>query len=302
LAYKKFVVPYKKYLAKVDYSPGKIKAQSLSSIRKNLGVVEQVYNDGLHNILPIVARTGKTPSELKAELKGKWKVIAKNSNNKNRYLAKFPEQFYGDVCDLPTTVLKNRSLHYQVVPDELRYIAMHYKGSWSNKKVVSDAGHLFRDTKRMADQLGLHVDVRWTPRRMKEEHDKMFSELNARRYPKTQFESTKNILVKEFNAGEYSAHLLESAFDIAEEGNSMGHCVAGYSGSVRDGEYLVYSVRKGGERSSTLGIHIGEWGKDKTPYYMFNQHYAKYNRRVTDETEASIPQKILDLLNNKIAK
>jgi hypothetical protein len=299
LAYKHFVAPYIKYLAKVNYKPGNIDAKALLCICKNISVVQQTYEDGLHNILPIVAWKGKSPAELKSQFKGSWKVIAKNSNNKNKYLAKLDDDDIVDACNLPTSLLKGINSIYQVDTAALKHLAMHYKGQWNNKKKMQEASRLFLDTKLMANQLGLVVDARWTPRRLKEEHDRMFAELNAKRYPKTPFEVTKNIRVKELKVGEYTAHILESAFDIAEEGNAMGHCVAGYSRLVSEGRYLVYSIKKGDERSSTLGVTIKDWEADKKPYYMKNQHYGKYNRRVTDEVEASIPNKILDLLNKK---
>lgn len=161
----------------------------------------------------------------------------------------------------------------------------------------------------MAEQLSLKVDPKWTPRRMKEEHDKMSQEINARRYPKTPYESMKDVAVKQLVEGEYTAVLLESGFDIAEEGTHMGHCVGGYAENVKNGEYLVYSVRKNGERSSTIGfsldktmkLHLDPNKKDEvvSMKYKFNQHYARFNRTVTCKVESSIPYKILELLNKK---
>lgn len=307
LSYKHFVVPHREILTKIAFSRRGINVQALRAITKNSEVLKEVYNDKLFNLLPVVAYTGKSPAELRKEYGSKWKVIANNSLNKNRVLAKvFPKEMYGDFCDKPTTILQTMSKYVDLsYLDNLEgftaHAALHLKGSWSNIKFMRDSYNMYRDTIRMGAQLNLKVDPKWTPRRMKEEHDKMSQEINARRYPTTAYACVSDIPHKNIEVGEYTAVLLESGFDIADEGTQMGHCVGGYASYVADGDYLVYSVRKDGERSSTIGIRIERELKDRVSrcVYKFNQHYARFNRSVTCDVEKSIPYKILDLLNKK---
>ena len=88
--------------------------------------------------------------------------------------------------------------------------------------------------------------------------------------------------------------LLDNAFDIADEGTCMNHCVGLYAGDVARGTYLVYSVRDmKGNRLSTLGIRIVE-GK-----YVFNQHYGKCNSVVTDVEQIAIVESVLVKLNKE---
>lgn len=294
LEYKKFVVPYRHLLVKTSFRPGRIDLDALHKIRACKEAMQEVYDDGLFHLLPVVAYSCKSPKELKKDMKGAWKVIANNSANKNRVLAKNfrPDQF-ADYCKFPTTLLKNT--HQFDVPT-MQHLTAYYKGEWSNKNRIYEVSRLVRDTKTMASQLRRAFDPLWSPRRMKEEHDQMSKDINALRYPKTVFPWVSNVNPKTLQLGEYTATMLDNAFAIAEEGSCMSHCVGSYANYSAQGSYLVYSITKNSERSSTVGLYVEK--RDNKLRFSFNQHYGKYNAYVKDEIEKSIPDELIKLLNN----
>lgn len=321
LQYKKFVVPVQDILVKVRFKPGRISVGALECVRANEAVCREVYNDGLFHLLPVVAIISKSPQQLKAEWGKVWKDVSKNSLNKNQVLATNLKRlrYEGDVdaydekdligklTALPTTVLKD----YVKSPLYLQeHIAAHYRGRYStlckNAKDFHDVSYMVRDTKRLAVQLEAPFDPLWSPRKMKEKHDQYSRELTARKFSPAKIEWLKDVSVQELEHEGYKATLLDSRALIAEEGNAMGHCVAGYAESVAMGSYLVYSITKGGERTSTLGVHASEpsvtvvFNGKALPIrkqYRFSQHYGKFNRRLEDPTEIELGKNIVERLN-----
>jgi hypothetical protein len=270
-------------------------------VQDNKEKLEEVYNDGLHNLIPVVAYSGKSPQELKNDLKGAWKTIAKNSANKNRALArKVNPKLYSAYCGMPTTLLSKYADKYSL--DALKHLEVHHKGKWAKANEIYHVARLVEDTKNMAAQLSKQFDPLWTPRRMKEEHDQMVKDINALRYPKTPFVWLEDVQPKQIEVGEYTVLLLDNACSIAEEGSAMGHCVGSYADYSSRGKYLVYSVTKGGERGSTIGLNVVEKKNGDGYRYHFSQHYGKYNTTVTNKDEASIPDYILKILNTECQK
>ncbi len=308
---KAFIVPvYPVYKALVDYKPWKVKKKEwdqglLKNINSNKQLLLEVMNDGLKHILPVVHKAGKHPKELKKEYGRNWKTITHNSLNKNKALVykssnlKVEEKMKLIEYDIPTTLLQNKNIWSA---EALKYLKDNFKGSWGKHDTIWQEYLVANDTKHLAEQLGKKMSWKWSPRRMKEEHDKMAAEINARKYSKDKFDSTQDISVKWLKSGDYVATLLESAFDIADEGTSMGHCVGLYAGQVKQGDYLVYTVTKAGERSSTIGLHRRAINKDKNEYsaWNLNQHYGRFNAALKDEDEIKLGQVIVDMLNKEI--
>lgn len=323
---KAFIVPvYDIYQKLSDHYPrrkfkgNKWNTDLLNRIYEVKDKLLPVHQDGLNNLLPLVYKLNRTPQELRKELKSGWKVLAKNSLNKNKklircvrngaldfthddenYRAEMVEKTISQLTlNLPTSLIQYQYLGYS--HEALKYAEYNLRGKWNDKKFMYDELRMFQDTMRMSEQLGEKVNPKWTPRRMKEEHDRMSKEITARKYSKDKFESTKNIPVKSLKLGDYTATLLESAFDIADEGDSMGHCVAGYADSVRTSNYLVYSVTKDGKRSSTVGItNYVKHESYKGPKYSLQQQYGKYNASVKDMDEQKLGQMIVEELNKAL--
>lgn len=303
--YKYLVAPHLDVLARVAFKPGRIDQKALKQIKMKRHVLDPVVNDKLYNILPIVLATGKSPQELKKALGGTWKTLCKNSLNKNSAVVKnFTSNWVAendsyldylkDRATLPTTVLQTYKGYY---PDVMKHLTTYYKGTW--KKLDLNTTRLVGDTKRLATQIEAPFDPLWTPRKMKEKHDQYAREVNALRYSPAKIEWLKPIC-HVFQHEGYAATLLDSRALVAEEGTVMGHCVGGYAESVAEGHYLVYSITKDGERSSTLGISVkGNWHPEnkKQRYFTFNQHYLRFNKPVTDEYEKELAKLLIEHLN-----
>lgn len=298
---KAFIAPIYDVLKKVSKYQGgqRWDGNIIRKVNESKDILLQTYEDKLYNILPIIALTGKSPKELKQEYKGVWKIISKNSLNKNKALVKAGSKYHANISSLahlPTTILEKFSNNNAVV---MEYIANNFKGQWN--KPLANETRIAKDAVYLAEQLGVTVDPKWTPRRMKEEHDKMSQNITAKKYSKDVFDSVKDVSIKAFEHEGYVATLLDNAFAIAEEGNAMGHCVAGYSGSVARGAYLVYSVMKDGERSSTIGINRRAISLAKKEYgqWYLEQQYGKYNTSVKDEEERKLAEIIVGMLNKE---
>lgn len=304
LQYKAFVVPYKDVFMKVGYKPGRIDTRMLVLVAGSYAICKQVYEDKLYNILPIVAITGMSPAELKKQHGPKWKVVANNSLHKNKVIAEAMLTGYhylDEIVDLPTSVLKHWGENRHVLNEEvLRFIAHNFKGKWCKGKELYLDLNIFRDTQRMAERLGETVNYKWSPRRVREEHDRMVNEINAQKYSPKPFPVFEGMKLPCLEYKGYIATPLVSAKAIADEGTAMGHCVAGYVDAVREGRYLVYSVTKDGARSSTIGMRRGYKMNSQDSRWEFNQHYARYNRLVEDENEREIAGMVLARLNASI--
>lgn len=294
LQYKVYVVPYLEYVNKIGFKKSGVDVCMLEKIIENKEILDQVKEDGLLNIIPFICHRSKNPAELKTMYGKHWKKIANNSLHRNKYLSLFGVKA-GEYTELPTTLLKHKRLctHHSV--ELIKHLTLHYKGKWKDIEKNYAVIHLFDDTEKLADTLGKVVNPAWSPRRLKEEHDKLAKEVNAKKYSKDVFKSLEDVQVKELqHKSGISAVLLDNAFDIADEGTCMNHCVGLYTSDVARGTYLVYSVRDmQGSRLSTLGIRIIE-GK-----YVFNQHYGKCNSVVTDVEQIAVVESILVELNKE---
>jgi hypothetical protein len=257
-------------------------------------IVLQAWKDKQYNIIPLIIAFKAPPSSLKKKFGNSvWKKLCTNSKYRNQKLSYHEDFLIPELIDIPTTLLER----YLSFGDDskkvayLKYLKNNFKGSWSKPEKLVTQAYLFSDTFRMAQQLEQPFNPEWTPRRLQEEHDRFITLQRITRRPD---EHTKEPF--EFSVawpdyikfGGYTAHLLKSPLEIAEEGDYMGHCVASYIGMVASGQYIVYSVRKDGKRSSTLGLSAVTTAMPARGLVEFNQHYARFNQIVVDPSEHDI--------------
>lgn len=95
-----------------------------------------------------------------------------------------------------------------------------------------------------------------------------------------------------FSFGEYVVTPLSTTGEIVMEGAAMRHCVAGYANSAKTYRYLILSVTKDGQRSSTIGMNVVATICPDMIFLTPQQHYKAYNQPVTCETEKQIPDYI----------
>lgn len=85
----------------------------------------------------------------------------------------------------------------------------------------------------------------------------------------------------------WEAKLLTTPAQMIEEGRSQHHCVASYIPNVEEGDYLVYSITKNGERYSTFGMT-----RDVTVGYRKNQHYKAGNEMLDERGAILLEERI----------
>lgn len=268
----------------------------IDKVRKHHELLNQVEKDGIYNIAPFVLHYGMQPQQLKEKFgKGAWKRLCKNSFHKNSLLINKPTCW----SDVPSSLLKNVDTSYILQIHETRYtklfewLKLHFKGSWGNKKVISRASDIFLDTLRMASDLDENVSVKWNPEKIKKCHDEFAKRISRAQFSDKKFNWVDDFKVQEFTFGSFTATLLTSAAQIAEEGDAMSHCVGSYASYSKEGSYLVYSVKKDGERYSTIGLNVNPSTKDVS----FNQQYMRFNQVVDNEDAKVLAYQLVELIN-----
>lgn len=87
-----------------------------------------------------------------------------------------------------------------------------------------------------------------------------------------------------------NAVALTTAGQLVKEGREMNHCVKSlqYINGVKDGEYIIVSVRVNGKRSTCQITSVGN----------IIQHQSRFNSRIADETDEYIKRYAASLLND----
>jgi len=297
---KLWVSPIERHALRYAFTHGgKLKKNVINQIWEMKDEISQCEKDGLDNIIPLVLFLKKSPQELKKMFgKGVWKKLTKNSMTRNLYIAKIVATEPSSDINL---LLSVKSKHLKLGTGTI------FAYTWSNinKWLIRNnlynskgnpswgARNMYLDTRNMAAQLGVPFNEKWSLEKMQEKHDEYQEKINARKYDKEPFSYLIKFKTKEYVYKEFTATLLHSPYEIHQEGTAMKHCVGSYAGSVGSGDYLVYSITKDGERSSTLGISVidGE--------YKFHQHYKHCNKHVKDEDEIMLADSLVESLNSQ---
>lgn len=284
----------------------------------------QSDRDGLHNILPFVFFMNETPEKLK-KIFGDyaWKQISKFSPSRNTLLAETlcplislelaqdpPEGFEGPsptqnvhqlarrAVKLPSTLYRQaRSLgSLEEFVDAAEYCALNYKGRWGDKRIMYRVILTFLETSRALARLGRKVNSKWSPRRLKEEHDDAAVELTNQSYPNVRFEwiDAWHMPTTFTHPSGYTAKVLVTEREIGVEGKAMGHCVGFYAKQSAAAGYVVVSISEpNGSRHSTLGLTRDSY----SGMVAFQQHYMSYNNPVECQSAKEFALQITNRIN-----
>ena len=317
------------YFSRYCFTSRGIIERKVELLHMHLDLIRQTEKDNQSNIIPFVLYTGMNSQQLRGILgRGLWRKICKNSHNKNHLIAKklnynpffFPDprypqsdskrkkmneefkKFVEDQNKLSSSILKHTNFHDIEI---LLAIDNCFK-SKDLKQALGGFSNTVADTIRMAKQLNENYNLNWSENKWKQKHEEYSEILTSRQYSKEKFSKLDEY--KDHIIDDYECVLLRSPFEIAQEGLKMGHCVASYINRVEKNSYLVYSVRKNGEKISTLGLSKNS----PTPFdlmlevdrggnavlkskWKLDQHYRKYNNSVGEEK--LVEEKIIDSLN-----
>lgn len=311
--------------------------------------LREVHQDGLKNILPFVLCYKMLPHELrKLYGKALWKKIAGNSFHRNSLLVKNiasmcspyfigVEQRHQQMVDITkriigirSTLLANeqymdffqRSIEATATISEgftfvyekaITKIPMSRLDRYTINRFQRKVDHI-NDTYRMAEQLGEKFNI-WKHDidSFEEVHDRLQRTLQEKRdkqmFSPEPVDCLSEIPFKSLTLGDYSIELLQSRLAIHEEGKKMGHCVGSYADRVATGKYLVYSIKKNGERISTLGLDSGiktwqrfvadEKPQEEPKVWAYSQHYGRFNQQIKDQVLGFLTDICLSRLNGE---
>lgn len=293
-------------------SYGKPSMQKVNEMNGCLHIILEAQSDNNTHLIPLIMKFQKSPQELRRMFgKGVWKRICKNTVSRNAAIAEwlFKRMAYNrdfdesvvdkmkNILDVPTTLLA-----YSYPSVVLRYLAKHKRGEWSKKNKLRPVVDLLGDTIQMANLYGYATPdiLKWSERRLREEHERFTKIAYARKYSDVEFDWASKLPFGEFCFGEYTVHPLLNAMDIGQEGLNMHHCVGSYVLQSQYGTYLVLSVRKGGERYSTIGMYMAISKQDEFTL-QFQQQYMQYNQALPmDDKARDIPDFICSLVSAPI--
>ena len=316
---------------------GKLQPARVNLVLSRLQLLQQAYDDNNRHISPILLYTGKPAHELKQEFgKGPWKSICSNSFSRNKKIAQILDnRVRRDIQDqsewkkiilaadqLPSSLIRPRLIAFR---DEgfqagAKWCGIHLRGKYKDVRLIDSYAQKYVDTLRMITQLALPESelkkvIKWSPRRLTEEHDALSRRVLMRAYSDDPFTWIDDLGIGDFHYSGYDVVVLKSPLSMKLEGENMGHCVGSYADHVAQGLYITFSVLKNGIRSSTIGLYrtieeVTIWEDalinkfQSTPVkktvvkYTFGQQYGKFNRPVQDPVESEISSFILGVINN----
>lgn len=284
-----FPVPYD--LFALMYRGKKVPLQAIwyHRYKENVEVYDQIIQDRLYNLIPIVLVFGKTPHELKKFFgKGLWKVLSNNSKSKNKLIMEVYTKIASSnsfdasnrytvltvlaLSRLSSTVLAllNRG-SFTRLPAQFLDWAVNSRHFVTQKEMslwLMRYYTLVLDTMNMCNQEHKKFNVRWSPNRVKEIHDALSKQITLRRYSDEKIMWLAD-LPTQIHVGDWTLNLLFTPRLVAEEAMAMQHCVASYIGAIQRRSYIVFSLSYKGGAHATIGCrnHNNIWTLDQVKGY-----------------------------------
>lgn len=272
--------------------------------RKQVELLRSLERDNMLSIAPFLI--GQKPTynsavEMRKNVgNSTWKRLLRNTFNHNYLLSRinyescekiYPSWSYTKFIHKSLCMAWHTPINFNAFSEtSIEKTAIKYRFVSKYDK-LKEFRNIFLDTQQMATQNGFNFNYQWSPKRMKEEHDNMVKIINQKRYSKDKI-AWLGKYPRKLVLGDCSARLLESPYDFGVEGYEMGHCVAVYNKSCIDGKYLVYHIESENEQS-TVGFDCIDGNING-----INQHYSKYNAKVTDKNHKAMAEYILLRLKN----
>lgn len=198
-----------------------------------------------------------------------WKNLINNKFECNSKLyqayLKVPSNFFKCINALYTLDDKNtvqlflkrmKEQFHKDLLTEIQYIKIHNlnEESFNNLTNVTDA-------KRMALEQGRDFNIKWSPKRMKREHDDLSRQAKLFMYgiaPDTVFklsETAENVLSNKIKNPKLKYKVLTKGINYVEESEKMHHCIASYAKEAVRGEYITIHINND-EYDATFGIRV----------------------------------------------
>ena len=145
------------------------------------------------------------------------------------------------------------------------------------------------DTVNMAYELRRRVNLRWSPRRWREEHDKLSRLVTVKRLRDKNVEYDVTAFARHLPAS-WPGYLLKSSVKLGLEGHRQDHCVASYASLVEAGACAIATVLVDRKRWT---VELVKTGKADAPLRIAQIH-GKRNSKPTAAQRLAIHE-VLEL-------
>jgi hypothetical protein len=287
------------------------------------------FIDGLgqheHHLIPAVLFFGASIDSIRSKLpRHLWITIYRNSKSRNHLIFRFLHSFSKEcirvnkvdqpvakthrvsawaarlaaALQFPTCFLKHVPIYEMFGIDDggamISWVAQQARQAKkvSDSHFVYGCARLWRDTKRLAEQLNQPFNPAWSYRRINTEHRRMSRDILTLEFSDTPFVFTVPWDSPVVLNG-VTSKLLASPLMVAIEGAEMNHCVAGYVPDVSAGRSILYSLTSAvGERST---LELGWTGQ----FLRVVQHQGPWNDPISEELMQA-GQDLADHLNRQL--
>lgn len=212
------------------------------------GAVTQLHADGLAQITPVLLVTGKTVSQLRAELgRSAWRRIHHDTEATNFLKCliwmKYQEDAtWGEISDLPRT-------HLRSCRNAIDWPTAQFAARLAAPGQFAQVAMLYRDTLKM----GGSPKNSWSLPRLRREHDALAVALSIKRASPATW-----AVPFEYEFEGYIFRRLISDRDFVQEGKMQRHCVAAYIQEARAG-LCVSMACTGRERATFRFGQDNDW-------------------------------------------
>ncbi len=268
-------------------------------LRECYDKIVQLDKDGLMHLAPLVMKHNKDPHELKKVYGSAWRVLSKNSFNRNNLIKEYTVSDASQLTKFPTTILKQNILVMSLLGNNIKeHFFMVFKSQNYFKDMTNGHIIIYRDMMCMAWQLGKNPKPKlWSD--VVKLHDKytaMILEKECSEKSMAPITYPLEPFIIEKDDIEYLCTPIISDRALYEEGKKMHHCVYSYKSRIERGEYFVVHIENlRTNEHSTLGLIYNPIIRYDEDLCEIDQHYGycnspPKNRVVQDEVVKQINQ------------
>lgn len=147
---------------------------------------------------------------------------------------------------------------------------------------------IFYDTVKMAKTLDKRVNCSWSPKRLKDEHDKWSKEITDIVFTEGDRKLTLSDIYLKF-AESSGFKILQTTKEMNIEGRKQNHCVATYVSKADNGNCAIYSIS-----GYTLELNK-KWVDNHTKQILAIAQFRGYKN-------CDAPKELYDMVNNELTK
>ena len=203
-------------------------------------------------------------------------------------LDELPPKVAAPLHDLMRTgQLRPRTVETVLDAGELAGEPQHLLGFAIGMLDMGRHGVPIKDTVRMARELDHRLNLRWSPRRWQEEHDKLSRQMTLMRL-KAENESYDLERYKEHLPERWPGYLIRTSMRLGLEGHRQDHCVSAYHDRIRRGHCAIAVVFVDRKRWT---VQLRWTGREGAPVQI-TQIHGRRNSRPTSRQRRAVYERL----------